>query len=126
MAGRYLLIEFDDSASADTLRAQIDTASLKGKPFRVVGLFSRPGPNFCGCGTWINDRGKKSTTKVGPKFGWVVCTTCRLPIPDMRFLKNLIAPSDIIKPPRYDILKKWLSFYTYGLTAATRQIPEEK
>lgn len=126
MAGRYLLIEFDDSASADTLRAQIDSASLKGRPFRVVGLFSRPGPNFCRCGTWTTERGRPATTKRGPKFGWYVCTTCKLPIPAMSFLKNLIAPKDIIRPPRYDILKKSISFYTYGLTATSLFIPEEK
>ena len=126
MAGRYLLIEFDDAATADALRAQIDKATRNGKKYRVVGLFSRPGPNFCRCGTWTTERGKPATTKRGPKFGWYVCTTCMLPIPAMSFLKNLLAPKDIISPPRYDILKKSLSFYHYGLTAQSLYIPEEK
>lgn len=114
MAGRYLLIEFDDAAQADTLRAQIDNATRKGKKFRVVGMFSRPGPKFCRCGTWTTERGKIATTKRGAKFGWMVCTVCKLPAPVMSHLRNLVRPHDIIEPPKYDTKHK-VGFYCYGL-----------
>jgi hypothetical protein len=124
MAGRFLLIEFDDEATATHLREQIDVASRKGKGFRVVGLFARPG-NFCKCPSrvWITERGKAAKVKRGAKFGWSVCTDCKRPLPVMSFLKNLIAPEDIIRPPRYDIVSNDsakaipVGFYTHGLSA---------
>lgn len=115
MAGRYLLIEFDDATQADTLRAQIDNATRKGKRFRVIGMFARPGPKFCKCETWVTERGKVSTLKSGAKFGWMVCTTCRLPAPVMGYLRNLIRPHDIIDPPKYDTKHK-VGFVANGLT----------
>lgn len=121
MAGRYLLIEFDDEATATILRAQIDNATRKGKGFRVVGLFARPGPTFCRCGKWVTTRTENATTKRGAKFGWSVCTLCKKPAPTMGFLRNLIRPVDIINPPRYDIVNRSLGFYTYGLSAVTLQ-----
>ena len=123
MAGRFLLIEFDDEESANALRAKIEDASKRGKRFRVVGMFSRPGPTFCRCGNWVTQRGRTSTpTKRGEKFGWSVCLQCRKPVPVMGFLKNLVRPVDIINPPVYDIQGKQLGFYTYGLTAVTQGI----
>lgn len=123
MAGRFLLIEFDDEATASRLREQIDAATRKGKPYRVTGLFARPS-GFCSCESrvWINDRTGASKTKVGAKFGWVVCTECKRPLPLMSFLKNLIAPSDIIQPTRHDMITTKgqhidVGFYSYGLTA---------
>lgn len=121
MAGRFLLIEFDDEESANALRAKIEDASRRGKKFRVVGMFSRPGPNFCRCGNWTTQRGAPHTpNKRGQKFGWQVCLKCKRPVPVMSFLRNLIEPKDIISAPSYDILGKKLTFYTYGLTAVTR------
>lgn len=71
---RYLVIEFDDDAQADALRAQIDTATAKGKKFRVVGLFGRP-KTFCSC--YIDKTNMTNSRVRGAKFGWWVCTTCR-------------------------------------------------
>jgi hypothetical protein len=123
MAGRYLLIEFDDEASAERLRAQINQATRNGKGFRVVGLFARPGPTFCRCGNWENIKGRPYTPqKRGARFGWQVCLVCRKPVPVMSFLVNLVKPVDIIKPPSYDIQGKQLGFYTYGLTAVSKAI----
>lgn len=121
MAGRYLLIECDDEAQATSLRAQIDNASRKGKGFRVVGLFARPGPVFCRCGKWQTTRATTSTLKRGKKYGWMVCTECKKPAPSMGFLFNLIRPVDIINPPRYDIANQQLGFYTAGLSAVSLQ-----
>jgi len=122
MAGRYLLIEFDDEAAAERLRAQINQATQAGKRFRVVGFFSRPGPDFCKCGTWVTERGQPATTKIGRKFGWVVCTVCKKPAPVMSFLRNLLKPVDIIDPPLYSIGRAGhapqpMGFYTVGLSA---------
>lgn len=124
MAGRYLLIEFDDEAAATLLRERIDNATRNGKRYRVVGLFARPS-NFCRCGTWTTDRGRVATTKRGRRLGWTVCTVCKKPAPLMSFLRNLIRPEDIISPTKHDIVDTnqkplTVGFYTYGLDATAR------
>lgn len=119
MAGRFLLIEFEDENTAEALRAQIDSASLRGKKYRVVGMFSRPGPTFCGCGNWITSRGTSAKVKRGAKFGWSVCLICKKPVPVMSFLKNLILPHQVIDAPQHTIAGQSMGFYTYGMTAVT-------
>lgn len=99
MGSRYMLIEFDDEASADALRARIDTATRAGKRFRVVGMFAKPRAPYCQCGKETSGRGKPSTLKRGRKFGWWVCTECRRPSGTVASLVNLINPRDIIDPP---------------------------
>lgn len=126
---RYLLIEFDQTAQADALRAQIDAATRKGKPFRVVGVFAKPGPTFCQCATWVSSRVKSSTLKRGKKFGWDVCTECKRPAPIINFLRNLLEPSEIIDPQLTEIkgvdgIKRKLGFYFYGITAPSLQFPK--
>lgn len=69
---RYLLVELDDNAAADRMRAQIDAATEAGKGMRVVGVFSKPS-TLCGCET----RSEKSVR--GSKFGWWLCPECRRP-----------------------------------------------
>lgn len=123
MAGRYLLIEFDDEASATHLREQIDAATRRGKRFRVIGLFAKPGPHFCGCGTWISTRGQAATIHMGRKFGWMVCSTCGKPAPIISAIRNLIKPEEIINPPKVDILDtKGLVFYPYSLSMPTKRV----
>lgn len=78
MPARYLLIEFDDEAQAEALRAQIDTATLKGKKFRVVGMFARP-TRWCSC-FYTTAKYKEWNLQRGAKFGWWVCPTCRRPL----------------------------------------------
>lgn len=99
MAGRYLLIEFDDEQSASSLRAQIDAASKKGKKFRVVGLFARPGKP-CTCSI-IGER-SKDLVKQGSKFGWWLCQRCGKPRLGNHQLKNLIIPTEVIEPAQFD------------------------
>lgn len=96
MAGRYLLIEFDNEAEASSLRAQIDTASSKGRPFRVVGIYARPGTT-CICIISSGQRAK-AMVKRGSKFGWWLCQTCGKPRLGNHELKNLLTPPDIISP----------------------------
>lgn len=109
MASRYLLIEFDDEASATRLRGQIDNATRNGKRFRVVGLFAKP-TNYCQCDpkTHVTMGGQVSTLKRGKKYGWWVCTNCKKPTSALAGLVNLIKPRDIIKPP------KWMSKHWKG------------
>src|SRR6478609_11956849 len=96
MPARYLLIEFDDAAQADALRAQIDTATRKGKAFRVVGLFARPG-KLCQCYRSTKDY-KEWGIQRGGKLGWFVCPTCKRPTVQNQGLRNLLARADIIAP----------------------------
>lgn len=108
MASRYLLIEFDDEASASRLREQIDTATKSGKRFRVIGLFSKPTPPYCQCKKETTTKTQGSTLKRGRKFGWLVCTVCKRPSSSLSGLVNLIRPRDIIDPQMYDpIYTEW-------------------
>lgn len=104
MAARYLIIEFDDEAQANALRARIDNATRNGKKFRVVGLFAKA-TNYCKCDPKIHITTKTHTAplKRGRKFGWWVCTVCRRPVSAMAGLVNLIKPRDIIDPPTFEV-----------------------
>lgn len=73
---KYLLIEFDDDAQADALRAQIDAATAKGKKFRVVGLFARP-RRWCSC--YVVKTNMRDRLVRGKKFGWWTCVECKRP-----------------------------------------------
>ena len=72
---------------------------------RVVGVFDKPGPDFCGCGpkNWFASRVREKRTKRGPKFGWEVFLVCKKPVPVMNFLKNLLSPEEIINPTTDDL-----------------------
>lgn len=104
MASRYLLIEFDDEASANKLRAQIDNASRAGKRFRVVGLFAKPQAPFCACppDRQITTKTHTSILKRGRKLGWWMCTECKRPAQNNSALINLMKPKDIIGMIRWD------------------------
>ncbi|AVR56929.1 hypothetical protein PBI_TRISCUIT_56 [Microbacterium phage Triscuit] len=104
MPSRYLLIEFDDEASAERLRAQIDNATLNGKRFRVVGLFAKPRAPFCSCPpqNQITTKTQESTLKRGKRLGWWMCTECKRPAQNNSALVNLLKPSDIIDMIRWD------------------------
>ena len=92
MPGRYLLIEFDDEATASLLREQINAATRKGKRFRVVGWFARPG-RPCQCSI-VGER-SADLVKRGGKFGWWVCTRCKRPRLGNHDLQNLITPPEL-------------------------------
>ena len=97
MPSRYLLIEFDDEASANKLRAQIDNATRNGKSFRVVGLFAKP-RGYCECPPkkQVTTKTQESTLKRGKRLGWWVCQVCQRPAQNNSALINLMKPRDII------------------------------
>lgn len=103
MASRYLLIEFDDEASANKLRAQIDNATRAGKRFRVVGLFAKP-TSYCACDPQqqITTKTHESSLKRGHRLGWWMCQVCNRPAQNNGALKNLLKPRDIIGMIRWD------------------------
>lgn len=100
MAGRYLLIEFDDEAAASSLREQINAATKKGKRFRVVGLFARPGKS-CICIITQGQRAKDLVQR-GGRFGWWLCKSCGKPRLGNHQLKNLVIPTEVIEPTVFD------------------------
>lgn len=113
MASRYLLIEFDDEASANRLRAQIDNATTSGKRFRVVGLFAKPQAPFCACPSeqQIQTKTHDSTLKRGRKLGWWMCTVCKRPAQNNSALINLMKPKDIINLPFWENWKyRWFNY----------------
>lgn len=93
---RYLIIEFDDDAQAEALRAQINTATAKGKRFRVVGLFARP-KRWCKC--IIDKTDMRGRVVRGGKYGWWVCTECRHPRLGGHQAKNLLPREGIDTSP---------------------------
>lgn len=102
MGSRYLLLEFDDDEAAAKLQLQINEASLRGRPYRVIGLFAKP-TKYCECDPKNHTTGRAgdATLKRGRKFGWWVCTTCKRPSDGLHGLVNLLKPSDIISPPTW-------------------------
>lgn len=100
MGGRYLLIEFDDDTAATNLREQINAATRKGKRFRVVGLFARPG-RACECIISPDVRSKDRVVR-GGKFGWWLCTNCKKPRMGNHELNNLIIPPEVIEPTTFE------------------------
>lgn len=120
MGSRYMLIEFDDEASALKLKEQIDDRSRAGRPLRVVGLFAKP-TRFCECGIegWTTTSRQPSTTKRGRKFGWWVCTKCKRPTASESGLVNLIAPGDIINPVTFDLKNGVGSLINYVLALSS-------
>lgn len=116
MAGRILVIEFDDTAQADALRARIDQATRKGRRYRVIGMFSRPNAPFCTCGSQqITQRGQREVeTKWSRKYGFRICTQCNRYTSTLGGLKNLIPIEDIIDPPEAEFLhmgKTWTGIF---------------
>lgn len=128
MASRYLLIEFDDEASANRLRAQIDNASRAGKKFRVVGLFAKPQAPYCSCppDTHITTKTHASRLKRGKRLGWWMCTECKRPAQNNSALINLMKPRDIIDPVRWNNWgHKWVNFVsTLGPSTITTTVED--
>jgi len=80
--GQYILIEFDEDASAERLCAQINAATAKGKAFRIAGIFQKPPRKRCECiGVDINSisgRGRNDKIiKRHGKTGFWYCTKCK-------------------------------------------------
>lgn len=76
---RYLLIEVDSNATADKLRAQIDSAG-EAKGMRVVAMFRRP-TQLCDCGYHVpaNYQNTRPDSVLGDRFKWWICRQCRKP-----------------------------------------------
>jgi hypothetical protein len=103
VGARYLLIEFDDEATALKLKAQLDERTRAGRSLRVVGLFAKP-TNTCTCdpALKVTNRSHDSSLKRGKKFGWWVCTICGRPDSQLTGLRNLLRPRDLIAAPSWD------------------------
>jgi hypothetical protein len=93
---RFLLIEFENDAQAEMLRAKIDAETRKGKPFRVAGLFARP-RKFCNCPKPVGYH-KNQVTR-GVKFGWNVCTICRRVVAGSHRANNLLTAQELMMMP---------------------------
>lgn len=107
----YLVIEFDDDAQADALCAQINTATAKGKAFRVVGRFMKPRRN-CRCANsraeYVELITKGAKPVRGAKYGWFVCPNCRRPRFGDQVVDNLIGVEDVLDPSTFSEIS-WLS-----------------
>lgn len=75
---RYLLIEVDSNATADRLRAQIDSAG-EAKGMKVVGMFTKA-TQLCECGEPARHPIHHTIIDVmGAKFKWRICPKCGKP-----------------------------------------------
>lgn len=130
MASRYMLIEFDDEASATKLKSQIDSATHAGKKFRVVGLFAKPQAPYCRCGKETTTKTQTTSLKRGKRFGWWVCTECKRPAASISGLVNLLTKSDIIRPSTFEsdhqgLGKHTMAFFFYSISATHQAVPKE-
>lgn len=115
---RYLLVEIDDNAAADRMRAQIDTATEAGKGMRVLAVFSKPS-TLCGCET------RSERCVRGSKFGWWLCPECRRPkTGSPQNLKNML--DDPQTPAKYTELMlsvRWISDRVTGKILTALSLP---
>src|SRR5690606_21262112 len=99
MSMRYVLVEFDDDATADAFRAKIDSATKSRKKYRVVGLFARP-KRYCRCATsrsnYVERTTKTAKALKGGKFGWWVCPECKRSRFGDQHPNNLIPREDLL------------------------------
>lgn len=115
MASRYLLLEFEDEASALKLKQQIEAATRSGKRFRVVGLFAKPQAPYCACPPerQMTTKTRETSLKRGRKFGWWVCTNCKRPAQNNASLVNLLKPRDIVDLMRWDNWSfSWFNYFS--------------
>lgn len=78
MMGRYVLLEFDDDATAETLCARINAATASGKPYKVIGIFQRPPTKRCECVQPEADASHRRTwVRRHLRTGFWYCTNCR-------------------------------------------------
>lgn len=88
---RYLVVELDDNAAADRMRAQIDAATEAGKGMRVAGMFAVP-MTWCPCPR--PEGYHKGEVVRGSKLGWWVHKICRRARFGTHDLVNLIKPAE--------------------------------
>lgn len=81
---KYVLVEFDDDATADEFIKRIHRAS-KVKAFRLKGIFKKP-TAFCACGP-LNSTALLAR---GPKTGWFIHVDCGLPRGRSQAPRNLL------------------------------------
>lgn len=73
---RYVLVEFDDDATANEFIKRMHRAS-KTKAFRLKGVFKKP-TVFCTCGPIASTQYTTALVR-GPKTGWMIHVECGLP-----------------------------------------------
>ena len=91
--GRYILIEFDDDATADALCARINAATEHGKGYRLRGIFQKPPVKRCECPVVKTSR--TSTHRRHKKTGFTFCTKCRRVIPGWQSPRNWMDDPDL-------------------------------
>jgi len=120
LMGRYILVEVDDNATADRLRAQIDKVG-EAKGMRIVGLFSKAS-TLCECSI----RSERSVR--GAKLGWWVCPQCRRPKNNSgQNLWNML--DDDYTPAKYRSLMiavRWTRNKLTGRVDTVRSVPREQ
>ena len=83
---RYVVVEFDDDASAQRLVDQISARTARGDGMRIAGLYARP-TKWCTCPFHL--LGVKREVVRGKKYGWWMCTTCKRVRPGTHQLENI-------------------------------------
>ena len=73
---RYVLVEFQDDATAAAFCEKITQSTKQGKKFRLAGIFAKP-KVFCTCTPSFGYH--KNQIAMGSKYGWWVCLVCKRP-----------------------------------------------
>lgn len=115
---RWLLVEYDDNEEASRDKTVRDLN--KGEGSRVIGVFERP-DDFCEHRNWVTEPGKPPVTQVRlPELGWVICTQCMKPIPNLGWLRNQLPPEKILKPEIETIHGKRRMHHVVAIGAVSR------
>ena len=127
---RFLLIEFDEKDSALKLKKQIDQATKKGRPFRVVGYFVQADGPYCQCpvSEWTHDRARKyAPSKWIKKYGWRKCLNCNLYRDQPGYLPNLLKAAKVLRPRKLSMNspEKNLMSYIMSITTVSHRKKEE-
>jgi len=83
---KYVLLEFDDDADAESFAGTLQPSGTERESVRVRGIFKKP-TQFCSCIPM-----EKSSVR-GAKWGWWICAKCGKPKPGaMHQPRNLLEP----------------------------------
>lgn len=109
---RFVVLEFESDEEAAQLAEMVRKQTVKGKRYRVAGVFARP-KRFCECPQ--PEGYHKNQIVRGSRFGWWVCIICKRARPGAHNANNLMSASDLMTMPG-DPLSRGLEYRVDNLS----------
>ena len=99
---RYIVLEVNDNQVAENFIKACNKKTKIGWPFRIVGVFVKPG-RTCSCPNARRANYREDSSKhgwaggiqKGEKFGWWVCTQCGKPRKGGHQLNNQLSMNEM-------------------------------